>query len=114
MTTRLIRLSPAKAGEPDAERWPEGSVVWGPQAERRRYLGGDLVQSQGGIEPALFGPSRDRGSGSCRFSGSQGQRGVDIGIGGSLIRAPSFSDQRAPGPAVCCDLCLPVRGTAGS
>lgn len=90
MTTRLIRLSPAKAGEPDAERRPKGSVVRGPQAERRRYLEGDLVQSQGGIEPALFGPSRDRGSGSCRFSGSRGQRGVDIRIGGSLSEHPAF------------------------
>lgn len=69
MTTRLIRLSPAKAGEPDAERRPKGSVVRGPQAERRRYLGGDLVQSQPSLGPAeieALGPAASqeaRGSG---------------------------------------------------
>lgn len=29
MTVRLIRLSPAEAGEPHAKRWPKGSVVPG-------------------------------------------------------------------------------------
>lgn len=54
----------------------------------RDLLSGDLRQrgggiwevtwyTIGGIEPALFGPSRDRGSGSCCFSGSQGQKGGD-------------------------------------